>query len=75
MRLVMTLLLLLLPMVPTFLAIRDVAYRPFPDPKKKDDLDAGNCIFTCHWRNTLFYTKEIKIKCRQNFLTAEFHSL
>ncbi|MFH1148537.1 MAG: PLD nuclease N-terminal domain-containing protein [Pseudomonadota bacterium] len=35
MRLVMTLFFLLLPMVPTFLAIRDVVHRPFADPQKK----------------------------------------
>ena len=35
MRLVITLFVLLLPMVPTFLAIRDVVYRPFDDPQKK----------------------------------------
>lgn len=35
MRFVMILFLFLLPMVPTFLAIRDLAYRPFSDPQKK----------------------------------------
>lgn len=35
MRLAITLLILLLPMVPTFWAIRDVAHRSFDDPQKK----------------------------------------
>lgn len=35
MRLAIVLFILLLPMVPTFLALRDVIYRPFDDPQKK----------------------------------------
>lgn len=35
MRLAVVILILSLPMVPTFLAIRDVIYRPFDDPQKK----------------------------------------
>ncbi|MEW5948762.1 MAG: PLD nuclease N-terminal domain-containing protein [Thermodesulfobacteriota bacterium] len=35
MRLIIVILILLLPMVPTFLAIRDVVHRPFADPQKK----------------------------------------
>ncbi len=35
MRLIIVILILLLPMVPTFLAIRDVVYRPLDDPQKK----------------------------------------
>ncbi|MDD5153263.1 MAG: PLD nuclease N-terminal domain-containing protein [Desulfovibrionales bacterium] len=35
MRLIIVILILLLPMVPTFLAIRDVVHRPFDDPQKK----------------------------------------
>jgi len=35
MRVIIVLFILLLPMVPTFLAIRDVVHRPFDDPQKK----------------------------------------
>lgn len=35
MRLIIVILILLLPMVPTFLAIRDVVHRPLDDPQKK----------------------------------------